>query len=273
MLENEVAIITGGSEGIGFGIASALAEKGVHVYLVARTESKLEAAKDKIQARGGRVDIRPADIMDLGKMREIIDKVYSDNGRLDIFINNAGIWRAQSFDTPFEEIEYLVNFNMIAPLGLAYYLVDKFSSEKENNLKILTVSSQAALKVMPSGLGYGPAKMGLTSGLFHLDEEMRIKGVKNIQNYRLYPNTVATDKMMDAIRANQVQDPVSLEAVVDTAMDMILGKTPTRDVRIGYYPGKGIVRTYLSSDPKDFYNSSKEREVIVDPHFKPEDLF
>ena len=102
LLENKVAIVTGGSEGIGFGIASALAEKGVHVYLVARTESKLEAAKDKIQEQGGKVDIRPADIMDLRKMKEIIDKVYDENGRLDIFVNKEGIWRAQSFYIPFE---------------------------------------------------------------------------------------------------------------------------------------------------------------------------
>lgn len=272
MLENKIAIVTGGSEGIGFGIALALASKGAHVYLVARTLEKLEEAKKKIRGRGWEADIKPADITDMDAMKNIIEEVYAENGRLDFFVNNAGTWKGQSLDTPFDEIWKLIEFDMKAPYQLAHYLSSKFRKEKTNNLRILTVSSQAALQVMNIGLGYGPAKMGLTAGLFHLEEELRNEGVENVKLYRLYPNTVATDKMIQAIRTNQVQNPVKLEAVVDTAVDLLLDKTPTRDVRIGYYPGKGIVRTYLPSNPNDFYNQTKTTEEIVDSKFTPEDL-
>ncbi|OIO80695.1 hypothetical protein AUJ84_02875 [Candidatus Pacearchaeota archaeon CG1_02_32_132] len=296
MLENKVAIVTGGSEGIGFGIASALASKGTRVYLVARTLEKLEKAKERITQQGGKVDIKSADITNIESMKEIVENVYRDNGRLDIFVNNAGAWKGQSLDTPFDDIWKLVEFDMKAPYQLAHYLSSRFRSEKENTLKILTVSSQAALQVMDIGLGYGPAKMGLTAGLFHLENELRIEiegkideeikrgllkeeekeqrkeELSRVKFYRLYPNTVATEKMMEAIRKNQVQNPVSLEAVVNTAIDLLLDKTPTRDVRIGYYPGKGIVRTYLPSNPDDFYHPAKITEEIVDPDFIPEDL-
>lgn len=273
MLENKVAIVTGGSEGIGFGIASALASKGIRVYLVARTESKLEVARDKIQENGGKVEIRSANIMDLEEMKRVIRDVYDDNGRLDIFVNNAGTWKPQSLDTSFEEIEALINFTMMAPYELTHYLINEFKNKKDNDLSILTISSQAAIKVMGVGLGYGPGKMGLTSALFHLDEEMGIKGIENVRNYRLYPNTVATENIMDAIRKDEVQNPVKLEAVVDAALDLVLGNTPTRDMRIGYYPGRGIVRTHFSSDPEDFYNQSNTTEEIVDSNFTPKDLF
>lgn len=272
MLENKVAIVTGGSEGIGFGIALALASKGAHVYLVARTLGKLEKAKEKITQQGGKADVRSADITDIEAMKEIVESVYKENNRLDIFVNNAGTWKGQSLDTPFADIWKLIEFDMRAPYELTHYLASKFRNERENTLRILTVASQAALKVMDSGLGYGPAKIGLVAGLFHIEEELQREGVENVKLYRLYPNTVATDKMMDAIRANQVQDPVKLESVVDAAVDLLLDKTPTRDVRVGYYPGKGIVRTYLPSNPEDFYHPAETTEEVVDSSFTPQDL-
>lgn len=272
MLEKNVAIITGGSEGIGFGIASALASKGVHVYLIARTKEKLKKAKEKITQQGGKADIIPADITDIEAMKKVVEDVYEKNNRLDIFINNAGTWKGQSLSTPFSDIWKLIEFDMKAPYELTHYLINKFKNEK-NDLKILTIASQAALKVMDFGLGYGPAKMGLVAGLFHLEEELKRENIRNIRLYRLYPNTVATDKMRDAIKANQVQDPVKLEAVTDTAIDLLTDQTPTRDVRIGYYPKKGIVRTYMPSDPKMFYGYSETNEEVVDPNFTPKDLF
>ncbi|MBS3080237.1 SDR family oxidoreductase [Candidatus Pacearchaeota archaeon] len=272
MLENKVAIITGGSEGIGYGIASALASNGTLVYLIARTQEKLEKAKEKITQQGGKADIKSVDVTNIEAMKKIVEDVYKDNGRLDIFVNNAGVWKGQSLDTPFADIWKLIEFDMRAPYELTHFLVNKFINEKENTLRILTVASQAALQVMDSGLGYGPAKMGLVAGLFHLEKELQREGIENVRIYRLYPNTVATEKMMNAIRSNQVQNPVKLGSVVDVAIDLLLDKTPTRDVRIGYYPGKGIVRTYLPSNPNDFFNHAKAREEVIDSSFTPHDL-
>ena len=272
MLEKKVAIVTGGSEGIGFGIASALASEGTRVYLVARTLEKLEAAKNKIREKGGDAEIRPGNILDLDAMKGIIDGVYEENGRLDIFVNNAGEFQEQSLDTPFSDIRKIIELNFIAPYGIAHYLVDKFKGEG-SNLQILNTLSQSAIRILDMGLGYSPAKSGLTSALFNLDFEMRRKGIKNVTNYRLYPNSTATEGTRKKIEEGIIQDPTTLESVVDTAMFLLSGSAPTRDVRIGYYPGKGIVRTYLSSEPEDFPGPVIKGEEVVDPNFTPEDLF
>lgn len=270
--ENQIAIVTGASEGIGYGISKDLADKGAKVYLVARTPEKLEAAKTRITNAGGRAEIKSADITDFVAMKKIIDEVYETENRLDIFVNNAGVWKEQSIDTSFDEIWDLIEFLGKAPFQISQYLVQKFKDKKENNLKILTVSSQAALEVMDGNLGYVPAKMLLTSGLFSLQSEVEKAGLNHINFYRIYPNTVATEKMMSAIRAGHVQNPVSLEAVVDTAIALLLDETKTRDVRIGYYPGKGIVRTHLPSDPKEFYARTNTEDEVIDANFTPEDL-
>lgn len=272
MKNTKVAIITGGSEGLGFAIASALAAKGIHVYLVARTLEKLEHAKEKIVQQGGKADVRSADITNMDAMKAVIEEVYKDNSRLDIFINNAGTWRGHTLDTPFEDIWKLIELDMKAPYQIAHYLAGRFKDEKKNNLGILTVVSQAALEVSTSGLGYGTAKMALAAGLFHIDKELEKAGIENVTLYRLYPNTMATEKMMDAITSGKVKDAVKLESVSDTVIDMLESKTPTRDVRIGYYPGRGIIRTYYSSDPDAFYNQKKISEENVDPNFTIQDL-
>lgn len=272
MEKDKVAIITGGSEGIGFGIASALASRGTHVYLVARTLEKLEKAKEKIIQQGGKVNIRSADITNIDAIKEVVEDVYNENGRLDIFINNAGTWKGQSLDTPFADIWKLIEFDMKAPYEITHYLAGRFKGEKKNNLQILTVVSQAALKVMGSGLGYGTAKMGLVAGLFHIEKELQKDGVENIKLYRLYPDTVATEKMMDAVRANRAGSAIKLEFVTDTAIDLLLDKTPTRDVRVGYYSGKGVVRTYFPSAPGDFYHASGTTQEVIDSDFTPQDL-
>lgn len=273
MFENKIAIVTGGSEGIGFEIASNLASKGAHVYLVARTLEKLKKAKDKILQQGGKVDIRAADILNFSSIKELVEDIYKVNGRIDIFINNAGTWEQHNLDSSFADIWKLIEFDMKAPYEIAHYLAGRFRKEKNNNLQILTVSSQAAIKVLDSSLGYGTAKMGLGAGLFHIERELEKEGASNVSLFRLYPNAVATEKMMDAIQAGNVPNPVKVESVAGTAIDMLLGKTPTRDVRIGYYLGKGIIRTFYPSNSAEYFNSQKITEEIVDPNFTIQDLF
>lgn len=270
--KDNVAIVTGGSEGIGFGIASALAKEGALVYLVARTQSKLDEAKKIIEKRGGRAETRSADITDVQSIKDIINEVYNEEKRLDIFVNNAGTWRPHTISTPFGEIEKILHLDFIAPYEITQYLAEQFSSRPKNKLKVLTVLSQAALQVMSSGMGYGPAKMALTSGLFHLQKELEIAGIKNIELYRLYPNTVATDKAISLIREGKLQNPTTLDSVVSAAIDLLHGRTKTRDLRIGYYPNKGIVRTFLPSNPESFYTHNQTEEV-VDPNFNPHEYF
>lgn len=271
-MKDKIAIITGGSEGIGLSIASALAAKGAQVYIVARTVGKLEKAKEKIQNEGGKVVIKTADITHIDAMKEVIENVYKEHGRLDIFINNAGKWGGHSLDASFADIWKLIELDMKAPFEITHYLANRFKDEKKNDLRILSVVSQVAIEVLDDNIGYGAAKMGLVAGLFHIEKELQKEAIENVKLYRLYPNLVATENMMEAIREYGMKEAVSLEAVADTALDLLLGKTPTRDARIGHYLGKGIVRTYYPSTPNDFYRHAEATEEIVDPDFKIEDI-
>ena len=105
------------------------------------------------------MESRSADITDADGIKEVVDDVYKDKGRLDIFVNNAGGRAKHDLEAPLRDIWKMVELDMRAPYEITQNLVNRFKKEEKNELKILTVISQAALEFMDSSLGYGAAKM------------------------------------------------------------------------------------------------------------------
>jgi NAD(P)-dependent dehydrogenase (short-subunit alcohol dehydrogenase family) len=270
-LEGKVAIVTGGSEGIGFGIALALAEKGSKVYLVARTPEKLEKARQRINDAGGKAEVRPADITNSEAMQGIIDEVYEENNGFDIFINNAGTYRPVSLDSDFDEVRKMLDLDMIAPTSNTHKLIQKFKLS-DRNLKILNVISQAGIRVFPGGIGYGTAKIALAGALLNYRRELGMQNISNIDIYNIYPGTVATDNMLPLIRLGKLQNPTSIDSVINTALDLIEDKTPTKDIYVGYNPDRGIIRKHLESDPQKFNLLDEVKEEVLDTTFDPSRL-
>lgn len=85
----KVAIVTGGSDGIGRATSELLASKGAHVVVLARGMEKLETTRDAIIAAGGSVEIHSIDLSDAEGYAELILKIAADHGRLDMLVNNA----------------------------------------------------------------------------------------------------------------------------------------------------------------------------------------
>ena len=86
--DGKIALVTGGTRGIGLAIARALSEAGATVIISSRKES---GAVDVLSKGGGSVEFRAADMMDPDAPRALIDGIAADHGRLDILVNNAGI--------------------------------------------------------------------------------------------------------------------------------------------------------------------------------------
>jgi len=88
-LKDQVAIVTGASQGIGHAIAVGLAEAGAHVALVARTVSKLEAVASEIEGLGRKALVVPTDLVEVAQIEAMVTKVHETFGRIDILVNNA----------------------------------------------------------------------------------------------------------------------------------------------------------------------------------------
>jgi NADP-dependent 3-hydroxy acid dehydrogenase YdfG len=90
-LTGKVAVVTGASSGIGRAIAERLGAAGAHAYLAGRTESAMQASKERIESNGGRATIATGDLRDPAKVQALVEQAKRETGRLDIMVNNAGV--------------------------------------------------------------------------------------------------------------------------------------------------------------------------------------
>jgi NAD(P)-dependent dehydrogenase (short-subunit alcohol dehydrogenase family) len=88
-LSGQVALVTGGSRGLGAATAVALAAQGAHVVLIARTVGGLEETDDRVRAAGGAATLMPLDLAETGKLATLGPTLFERFGRLDIFVGAA----------------------------------------------------------------------------------------------------------------------------------------------------------------------------------------
>lgn len=178
VLEDKVAIVTGGSRGIGRAIALAFAEQGASVTIAARGEDELNRTAKEIESVGARPLPVVADVSDHAQVQGLVDRTVEAYGTVDILVNNAG---AAPFTSPFDQVRmegfdkyFRVNFNsavygmkVVAPL-----LLDKRDG------CVLNVASVAALAASPGMSYYASAKAALVSLTRTVAREWAESGVR-----------------------------------------------------------------------------------------------
>ncbi|ADG40041.1 MULTISPECIES: SDR family NAD(P)-dependent oxidoreductase [Leuconostoc] len=112
-MSKKVAIVTGGGQGIGEGIALRLAQDGYAVVVNGRTESKLIAVIDKIKAAGGEAAAFVGDVQSRQTNFDLVSFALENYGRLDTFVANAGVdWVDTIEETPESEVDNILNINL-----------------------------------------------------------------------------------------------------------------------------------------------------------------
>ena len=112
-LDGKVAIVTGGAKGIGHGIVLRLAEAGATVLIADRTAKEAEDELDAIIARGGKASILQVDLEDADSGDQIVGKAVQEFGRVDVLVNNAGIYPFKpALDLTVEEWDHVQHVNL-----------------------------------------------------------------------------------------------------------------------------------------------------------------
>jgi gluconate 5-dehydrogenase len=151
-LTGKVALITGGSRGLGLQMAKALGDMGAKVAITARKADELADARKQLEARGIAVHTVVNDLADHAAIPALVDGVVAHFGTIDILVNNAGAtWGAPAEDHPAEAWHKVMNLNVHAMFFLSQY-VGKHVMIPKRYGKIINISSVAGLGGNPPGM-------------------------------------------------------------------------------------------------------------------------
>jgi NAD(P)-dependent dehydrogenase (short-subunit alcohol dehydrogenase family) len=159
-LENQTAIVTGASQGIGRTLAIALAQAGADVALVSRTRSDLEAVAREIEAAGRQALVMPADIQDVSQIRKRVDEIHAVFGKIDILINNAA-WTAtvEALDATEEQWDQTLDTSLKA-IFFASQAAARIMIQQGRG-KIVNIGSTLGRTAFAKRSVYGAAKAGV----------------------------------------------------------------------------------------------------------------
>ena len=188
-LAGKVALVTGAGKGIGRAVALALAQEGVQVGLLARSEEQLQAVAAKIKALGGKTTVVAADITDRAAVEAAAARIEQELGPIDILINNAGIGTFGKFlDFAPTEWERIIQVNLMGVYYATRAVLPQMIARETGD--IINISSTAGQRGAAGTSAYSASKfavMGLTESLM---QEVR---KHNIRVSALTPSTIATE--------------------------------------------------------------------------------
>jgi NAD(P)-dependent dehydrogenase (short-subunit alcohol dehydrogenase family) len=173
-LEGRVALVTGGSRGIGRMIATGLLHQGAKVYITARKAAACDATAAELSEFGTCVSL-PIDVSTVEGARKLAAEIAQREGALNILVNNAGAAWGEDFDTfPEAGWDKVVDLNMKAPFFLTQALHEalKRAAQPQRPAKVINIASIDGISVNPwETYSYTASK----AGLIHLTRRMALR--------------------------------------------------------------------------------------------------
>jgi 3-oxoacyl-[acyl-carrier protein] reductase len=188
-LEGKVAVVTGGSKGIGASIAKALADEGASVVVnYASSRRDADRVVAEIEGRGGRAIAAQADVSKQADIERLFSEAQKAFGRLDILVNNAGVYEFAPLDGTTEDL-FHKHFN-INVLGLLLTTKEAVKHMGPDGGSIINIGSSASSMLVPNSAVYSAAKAGVDAITGVLAKEL---GPRNIRVNSINPGMIETE--------------------------------------------------------------------------------
>lgn len=227
-LAGKLALVTGASRGIGAATAQALALKGAHVILVARTASALEEVEDRVHDAGGSATIAPLDLIDGTSIPKLAEAVRGRWDALDILVLNAGMLGSL---TPVEHIdvkEYgrVLATNLLAPQAL----LATFDPMLRKAERADVVGITSSVGNMPRAFwgGYGSSKAAFDNLLGAYAEET--EHTKRIRVHIVDPGATRTRMRSLAFPGEEPESVKPPEVVAEFILKRLLSEVPSGEL-------------------------------------------
>jgi NAD(P)-dependent dehydrogenase (short-subunit alcohol dehydrogenase family) len=205
-MNGKTVILTGGNTGIGKQTTCELAKRGAHVVMACRDIARGEAARDELleQTEGrGQLEVRGIDLSSLASVRAFAEKANADLPRVDVLINNAGIFPQKASKTV-DGFESQFGVNFLGPFLLTNLLLDKLRASAPSRIVHLTsmLHTQGTLdfesfrgeKPYKASVAYNQSK--LANLVFSNELARRLDG-SSVTSNAVHPGAIATDITRD----------------------------------------------------------------------------
>ncbi len=232
-LKDKVAIITGGSRGIGFATADKFLKEGAVVVLAASSEGSALKAVAQLKEKYPQADVSGIwpNLASLESVREAVDSVIARYGRVDILVNNAGVSESTPFTSYTEEtFSKVMDLNVKGVFNAARAVVDNMAERGEG--VILSTSSMVSIYGQPSGFAYPASKFAVNGFTVSLAREL---GPKGIRVNAVAPGITETDMM---------------KAVPKAVIEPMIAQIPLR--RLGQPEDIANAFVFLASDEASY---------------------
>lgn len=232
--ENKVVVITGASRGIGKECALSLANSQTTLVLMAKTENSLKEVANKCEDLGSIVYCIGVDLSNTSQLKDSILKITAQLGKIDVLINNAGIWIEKPFmQGDIEEWDNALDVNLKSSIHLTRYCLESMPSSGA----VIFIGSTASKKTYAGGTNYCAAKFGLLGFANSLFEDIREKGIKVST---ILPGVVNTDMHKDDPKLNpeKMIQPEDVAKTVEFILSMPINICPTEITLMPQYNPK-----------------------------------
>jgi 3-oxoacyl-[acyl-carrier protein] reductase len=233
-LKGQVAIVTGGSRGIGLAIARALVGEGVQVAITGRSDAHLSSARGRLEGAGpGAVEALRADVRRFDEVQRAVDATVARFGGLDILINNAGIgiFAGVQSMTP-EQWSEVIDTNLTGVFHMTHAALPHL--QRRGGGFIINISSLAGKNPFADAAAYCASKAGLNAFSEALMQEVRYD---NIRVSYVLPGSVAT-AFSSGDEAKGADWKVSTDEVADVVLNLLQHNPRSLPSRVELRPSK-----------------------------------
>ncbi|MBA2173922.1 glucose 1-dehydrogenase [Halobacillus locisalis] len=231
-LDEQLAVVTGGTKGIGRAIALSFAQSGADVILIARNQKHLETVSKEIESLGRRAYVIAEDISNYKVIKEKVETVR-DGRTIDVWVNNAGMnIRSEAEDVTEDEWEQIINTNMKSAFFLSQYAGSIMKKKKRG--KIINISSVGGHMALRTGVVYAMTK----SAMIQMTKNLALEWGK----YQINVNAIGPWYFPTSLTEELLQD--------DDYVQAILERTPLK--RIGKLEELSGAAVFLASDAGNY---------------------
>ena len=207
-LENKVALITGGTSGLGKMMALALAKAGAFVWIASSRDNADETLQE-IKQQGSNGSFVQVDVTSSDALEKIVSQILKESNSIDILVNAAGInLRTSAKELTLNEWQKTIDINLTAPFYLSQLVAD--TMKKNNWGRIINIASLQSLRAFDNSIPYGASKGGVMQLTRALAQAYSKDGI--------LVNAIAPGFFRTNLTESLFQDPDKLEALANKTM-------------------------------------------------------